>query len=56
MQRLLERRETNLAVPVPKRLERQSTMTLREMLDDLPTDCDVGTKKNHLPADLRFGA
>lgn len=28
------------------RLERQSTMTLPEMLDDLPTDCDVGTKKN----------
>ena len=27
-------------------LERQSTMTLPEMLDDLPTDCDVGTKKN----------
>ena len=21
-------------------------MTLPEMLDDLPTDCDVGTKKN----------
>ena len=28
------------------RLERQSTMTLPEMLDELPTDCDVGTKKN----------
>ena len=28
------------------RLERQSTLTLPEMLDDLPTDCDVGTKKN----------
>ena len=28
------------------RLERQATMTLSAMLDDLPTDCDVGTKKN----------
>jgi hypothetical protein len=28
------------------RLQRQSTMTRQEMLDDLPTDCDVGTKKN----------
>ncbi len=28
------------------RLERQSHMTLPAMLDDLPTDCDVGTKKN----------
>ena len=30
----------------PTRLERQATMTLPAMLDDLPTDCDVGTKKN----------
>lgn len=29
-----------------KRLERQRTMTKQEMLDDLPTACDVGTKKN----------
>lgn len=29
-----------------KRLQRQSTMTTQAMLDDLPTDCDVGTKKN----------
>lgn len=29
-----------------KRLERQRTMSKQEMLDDLPTDCDVGTKKN----------
>lgn len=28
------------------RLQRQSTMTKQAMLDDLPTDCDVGTKKN----------
>ena len=30
----------------PKRLERQSTMSKQEMLDDLPTECTVGTKKN----------
>lgn len=30
----------------PSRLERQKTMTLREMLMDLPTACDVGCKKN----------
>ncbi len=29
-----------------KRLQRQSTMTTQAMLDDLPTACDVGTKKN----------
>ena len=28
------------------RLERQPTMNLPAMLDDLPTACDVGTKKN----------
>ena len=28
------------------RLERQAAMTLRAMLDDLPTDCDVATKKD----------
>ena len=31
--------------PVP-RLERQTTMTLEEMLKDLPTACDVGAKRN----------
>ena len=30
----------------PTRLERQPNMTLPEMLDDLPTACDRGTKKN----------
>ena len=30
----------------PTRLERQPSMTLPEMLDDLPTGCDRGTKKN----------
>lgn len=28
------------------RLQRQATMSKQEMLDDLPTDCAVGTKKN----------
>ena len=31
---------------VLKRLDRQATMTLPAMLDDLPTDCDVGVKKD----------
>ena len=30
----------------PRRLERQATMTLAEMLADLPTTCSVGTKRN----------
>jgi len=30
----------------PTRLERQQNMTLNEMLEDLPDQCDVGTKKN----------
>ncbi len=29
-----------------KRLQRQGAMTRQAMLDDLPTGCDVGTKKN----------
>jgi len=34
-------------VKEPTRLERQSAgMSLKEMLDDLPKGCDVGTKKN----------
>lgn len=33
-------------VKEPTRLERQKTMTLEEMLQDLPHQCDVGTKKN----------
>lgn len=32
--------------PQPTRLERQQMMTLQEMLDDLPKDCDSGTKKD----------
>jgi hypothetical protein len=34
------------SVKEPTRLERQRTMTLEEMLDDLPHQCDVGMKKN----------
>jgi hypothetical protein len=30
----------------PTRLERQASMTLRQMLDDLPQACNVGSKKN----------
>lgn len=30
----------------PRRLERQASMTLAEMLTDLPTCCTVGTKRN----------
>jgi len=30
----------------PTKLERQQTMTLEEMLEDLPKACNVGTKKN----------
>ncbi|EQD64754.1 transposase, IS4 family protein, partial [mine drainage metagenome] len=32
--------------PEPTRLERQTAMTLEQMLDDLPLACNVGTKKN----------
>jgi transposase len=34
------------SVKEPTRLERQRTMTLEEILEDLPHQCDVGTKKN----------
>jgi len=30
----------------PTRLERQQSMTIEKMLEDLPESCDVGTKKN----------
>lgn len=30
----------------PTRIERQQTMSLNEMLEDLPKNCDIGTKKN----------
>ena len=32
--------------PEPTRLERQAGMTVEQMLDDLPRDCNVGTKNN----------
>ena len=32
--------------PEPTRLERQTTQNLDQMLADLPTACDVGSKKN----------
>src|ERR1700675_3419269 len=35
-----------VAKPAPRRLERQASMTLAEMLADLPTCCNVGTKRN----------
>jgi len=34
------------APPDPTRIERQTKMTLEEMLDDLPRNCNVGSKKN----------
>jgi len=34
------------SIKEPTRLERQQTMTLEEMLEDLPCQCDIGTKKN----------
>lgn len=34
------------APPQPSRLERQTKMTIKEMLDDLSKGCDIGTKKN----------
>ena len=48
-QRKRGRRRKDEAPPPPKeprRLERQSTMTLAEMLADLPRRCDVGAKCN----------
>ena len=35
-----------VAKPEPRRLERQAGMTLAQMLADLPTHCNVGTKRN----------
>jgi hypothetical protein len=34
------------AAPEPKRIERQQTMTFKEMLNDLPKACDKGAKKD----------
>ena len=30
----------------PSRLEKQQSMSLKEMLEDLPKECNIGTKKN----------
>ena len=35
-----------MAVPEPTRLERQATLTVDQMLADLPRPCNVGSKKN----------
>lgn len=35
-----------IRIKEPTRLERQQAMKLEEMLEDLPKDCDVGTKMN----------
>jgi hypothetical protein len=39
-------KEEERPIEPPRRLERQKTMTKEEMIDDLPKDCDVGTKKD----------
>ena len=38
--------EEGLKDKVPTRLERQLTMSLQEMMADLPKHCDIGTKKD----------
>jgi hypothetical protein len=40
------RKSDGAQAPAPKRLERQKGMTLKEMLDELPRQCDVGMKTN----------
>jgi hypothetical protein len=40
------RKDEPPAPPEPTRLQRQAAMTLEQILDDLPRDCNVGTKKN----------
>ena len=48
--RLGKRRAKRAAAPAaragPSRLERQRSMTLEEILEDLPRQCDKGAKKN----------
>src|ERR1019366_4673964 len=41
-----QERSSERPKPEPTRLERQTTQTASQMLADLPTACDVGTKKN----------
>jgi hypothetical protein len=33
-------------VPEPRRIEKQQTQSLEQMLEELPAACDIGTKKN----------
>ena len=40
------RKDEEVVPKEPSRLEKQRTMTLHQMLDDLPKDCDVGAKRN----------
>ena len=40
------RKDEVVAPKEPRRLERQATMTLPQMLADLPSHCSVGTKRN----------
>ena len=39
-------RKDELRAKEPRRLERQASMTLEEMLEDLPKICDIGVKRN----------
>ena len=40
------RKDEQRPKPTPTRLERQSSQTVTQMLAELPTACDVGSKKN----------
>jgi hypothetical protein len=40
------KKDQERVVPEPTRIEKQKTMTLEEMLKDLPTACDKGAKKD----------
>ena len=39
-------RQDELRAKEPRRLERQASMTLEQMLEDLPKVCDIGVKRN----------
>ena len=39
-------RKGEVRIKEPTRLERQQSMGIKEMLEELPKDCNVGTKKN----------
>ena len=39
-------RKDELRPKEPRRLERQASMTLEQMLEDLPKVCDIGVKRN----------